>query len=280
MNVRTAIERSDRTRRLVALLAVGLVSVFTLPLTARAQTSTSESFGVTATLSSGGGESSSQSFRVIGSLDATGVSGESENTSSRLLSGGAVWLISTKFDDDDGDSVPNGEESAVSSGDGNGDSIPDQFQASVASLAGVGTPITAQIESGGCRAISLAKALTTDDLGPSARYAFPLGLVHVRLTCDAPGQQAVVRLLFHTGTDTPWPLADFRAFGVRAPDFEGQVSYFSLPVEESGVADIGGARVPFVVLRLTDGMYGDATAADGEIEVTGGPASEARPVRR
>lgn len=247
---------------------------------AAAQTSESESFRLTGSLSSGGGESSSASFRVIGSIDAAGFVGESQSSSFRLASGAASWLLSAAFDDDDGDSITNGEEASVRGGDGNGDSIPDQLQASVASLAGVGTPVTAETESGGCRAIALASAQNSVDLGPSARYRFPHGLVRLRLSCDTPGAEAVVRLLFHTGPNSPWPPADFRAFGVLAPDFEGQVSYFSLPVEDAGVTDIGGSRVPYVVLRLHDGAYGDSTGQDGIIDLTVGPAMESRPVRR
>lgn len=262
-------------------LAAGILLAFVFSAFAHAQSSTSESFGMTSTLSSGGGESSSASFRLIGSLDATGVGGESSNSSFRLTSGGAVWLISTRFDDDDGDSIANGEEGSVAGGDGNGDAIPDQFQPSVASLAGVGTPLTAEAGAGGsCRVISLARAVASADLAPSARFRFPYGLVHLKISCDAPGAEAVVRLLVHAGADTPWPPADFRAFGVQAPDFEGQVSYFSLPTEGSGFADVGGTRVPFVVVRLHDGMFGDQTAADGVIELTAGPAIESRPVRR
>lgn len=247
---------------------------------AAAQTSESESFRVTGSLSSGGGESSSASFRVIGSIDASGFVGASRSSSFLLESGDASWLVGTTFDDDDGDSITNGEEASVRGGDGNGDSIPDQLQASVASLAGVGTPVTADAESGGCRAISLASTQDSEDLGPSARYRFPHGLVRLRLACDAQGAEAVVRLLYHAAPDSPWPPADLRAFGVRAPDFEGQVSYYSLPFEEAGVADIGGSRVPYVVLRLHDGAYGDATGQDGIIDLTVGPATESRPVRR
>lgn len=269
-----------RAGRFAAALLAGLVVVFAFPTPALAQTSASESHVVTGTLSSGGGEASSASFRVISSLDATGVAGGSASASSSLVSGGGVWLVSLQFDDDDGDSIANGEEGSVSGGDGNGDAIPDQFQATVASLSGVGTPLTAEIESGGCRAITLAQALTTDDLSPSARYRFPHGLVRVSLACDAPGAEAVVRLLFHAPAGTPWPLADFRAYGVRAPDFEGQVSYYSLPTEETGVADVGGQSVPFVVVRLRDGLYGDANAEGGIVELTAGPAAESRPARR
>lgn len=260
--------------------AVVLLGVAVACVPALAQQSASPSFGMVSTLSAGGGESSSASFRVISSLDATGVGGETLGATSRLLSGGAVWLVSTPFDDDDGDSVANGEESSVRGGDGNGDSVSDETQASVASLAGVGTPLTAEVLSGDCGAISLADAETAAALGPSARYSFPYGLLRLRLACSGTSGEVTVRLLFHAVPEAAWPPADFRSFGVLAPDFEGQVSYFSLPVEESGIATISGDSVPFIVVRLHDGMFGDQEAADGVIGMTAGPAALSRPVRR
>jgi hypothetical protein len=259
---------------------VTLAVLVLLPCTAVAQTSSSESFGLTLTPTAGAAESSSESFRMIASIDATGIVGRAVSDSFAVDAGGVELLFTSPADDEDADSVSNEEEASINGGDGNGDSVPDQLQPFVASLQGITTPVNAEIREGGCTSISLAEAIAASTLGASPRFGFPYDLVRIRLRCGEPGDDTLIRLRYFAGDDPVWPPEDVRAFGVRAPDFDGTPSYFSLPVEGTGLETVGDARVAWIDVRLTDGMFGDTDAGEGEIELTCGPAWPSRPIRR
>ncbi|WP_188112268.1 VCBS domain-containing protein, partial [Aquimarina sp. RZ0] len=170
------------------------------------------------------------------------------------------------------------EDNGPNGGDANDDGMLDSIQPDVASIPTLdGSYVAIEITSttpvnGDCNQITGMTLVTEAGLAEDGSYDYPLGLVDFSLQCNTIGESARIKY-YWWGLSTLTELDAYRKFGPSTPggtDFQYRDGSIVSIVQQ--IENINGFDVLTITYDLTDGVLGDDTLPNAQIDDPTGPA--------
>ncbi len=196
-------------------------------------------------------------------------------SSSYVLHAGCTFAVPAGLpaDDDDGDMIPNSEESSgPNGGDGNDDGELDATQGNVGTTTGTQGPLTIEAcEDAACTLpcqLTGVRTLSESELPEeSPDIDFPFGLLEFVAHCSP----VFIKVYYHSSNGITSPPFVYEKYGPNPPGVPPS-EFYELPGVTFGVEAVGSdPQVATASFMLVDGVLGDDTGVDGLIVDQGGP---------